>query len=53
MCYIFNIRITIFYSNRLSRLLFEKCMDYLPWKPKTVTTPTGATYIGQELDTNV
>jgi len=38
----------IFYSDRLIRLLVEEGLSYLPFREKTVTTPTGAEYKGVE-----
>jgi uracil phosphoribosyltransferase len=38
----------IFYSDRLIRLLIEEGLSYLPFREKTVTTPTGAQYKGVE-----
>jgi uracil phosphoribosyltransferase len=38
----------IFYSDRLIRLLIEEGLSYLPFREKTVTTPTGAHYKGVE-----
>ncbi|KIO27139.1 hypothetical protein M407DRAFT_194761 [Tulasnella calospora MUT 4182] len=36
----------IFYSDRIIRLLVEEGLNHLPVIPKTVETPTGATYEG-------
>ncbi|KAI0706898.1 PRTase-like protein [Cerioporus squamosus] len=36
----------LFYSDRIIRLLVEEGLNHLPVIPKTVTTPTGATYEG-------
>ncbi|KAH9887735.1 PRTase-like protein [Cubamyces lactineus] len=36
----------LFYSDRIIRLLVEEGLNHLPVVPKTVTTPTGATYEG-------
>ncbi|KAI0687330.1 PRTase-like protein [Earliella scabrosa] len=36
----------LFYSDRIIRLLVEEGLNHLPVIPKTVTTPTGATYDG-------
>ncbi|KAI0315354.1 uracil phosphoribosyltransferase-domain-containing protein [Amylostereum chailletii] len=36
----------IFYSDRIIRLLVEEGLNHLPVLPKTVQTPTGATYEG-------
>lgn len=38
----------IFYSDRLIRLVIEEALNYLPTKPKTIRTPTGAEYQGVE-----
>ena len=38
----------IFYSDRLIRLVIEEALNYLPTKPKTIRTPTGAEYQGLE-----
>ncbi|KAI0671629.1 armadillo/beta-catenin/plakoglobin [Trametes maxima] len=39
----------IFFTDRLSTFLSEKAMEFLPYKPKTVTTPVGASYTGKQL----
>lgn len=36
----------LFYSDRIIRLLVEEGLNHLPVLPKTVQTPTGATYEG-------
>jgi uracil phosphoribosyltransferase len=36
----------LFYSDRIIRLLVEEGLNHLPVVPKTVETPTGATYDG-------
>lgn len=38
----------VFYSNRLIRLLVEEALSYLPFKEKTVITPTNVEYKGVE-----
>ncbi|PIL35674.1 hypothetical protein GSI_02404 [Ganoderma sinense ZZ0214-1] len=39
----------IFFTDRLSTFLSEKAMEFLPYKPKRVTTPVGSTYVGKQL----
>eukprot|EP01121_Diplochlamys_sp_Union-15-3_P008136 TRINITY_DN2138_c0_g3_i1.p1 TRINITY_DN2138_c0_g3~~TRINITY_DN2138_c0_g3_i1.p1 ORF type:complete len:475 (-),score=61.98 TRINITY_DN2138_c0_g3_i1:34-1404(-) len=39
----------VFYSNRLSRLLIEEALNFLPTEPHTITTPTGAQYTGERV----
>ncbi|KAI0359972.1 armadillo/beta-catenin/plakoglobin [Trametes cingulata] len=39
----------IFFTDRLSTFLSEKAVEFLPFKPKTVTTPVDAKYMGKEL----
>jgi len=41
----------IFFADRLSTLLMERAMVFLPFCPKTVETPVGATAVGKSLDT--
>lgn len=36
----------VFYAERIIRLLVEEGLNYLPFTPKTVITPTGHTYEG-------
>jgi uridine kinase len=36
----------IFYSDRLSRLLIERALNELPFKPTEITTPTESNYKG-------
>ncbi|KAJ3755881.1 uracil phosphoribosyltransferase-domain-containing protein [Lentinula raphanica] len=36
----------LFYSDRIIRLLVEEGLNHLPVVQKTVTTPTGSTYVG-------
>ncbi|KAJ3738965.1 uracil phosphoribosyltransferase-domain-containing protein [Lentinula detonsa] len=36
----------LFYSDRIIRLLVEEGLNHLPVVKKTVTTPTGSTYVG-------
>lgn len=38
----------IFYADRINRLLVEEGLNCLPTREKTVTTRTGATYVGSE-----
>jgi len=38
----------VFYSDRLIRLLVEAGLGHLPFKEKSVVTPTGRTYVGVE-----
>ncbi len=38
----------IFYSDRLIRLLIEEGLSLLPFKEKTVITPTGSEYKGNQ-----
>ncbi|KAG1729668.1 uridine kinase family-domain-containing protein [Suillus paluster] len=40
----------IFFVDRLATFLIEKAMEHLPYRPKTVTTPTGVDCAGKELD---
>ncbi|KAG0696208.1 armadillo beta-catenin plakoglobin [Suillus ampliporus] len=40
----------IFFVDRLATFLIEKAMEHLPYRPKTVTTPTGVDCTGKELD---
>jgi hypothetical protein len=44
----------VFYANRLNRLVVEAALGYLPFREKTVITPTGGGYfrlcIGLSLD---
>ncbi|KAJ7126961.1 armadillo/beta-catenin/plakoglobin [Mycena epipterygia] len=39
----------IFFVDRLSTLLMEYALQYLPYSPKTITTPTDATFTGKVL----
>ncbi|KAI0775302.1 armadillo/beta-catenin/plakoglobin [Trametes elegans] len=39
----------IFFTDRLSTFLSEKAVEFLPFKPRSVTTPLEATYRGKEL----
>lgn len=39
----------IFFVDRLSTFLAEKALALLPFRPKSVVTPTGAEYHGKEL----
>jgi len=41
----------IFFADRLSTLLMEKAMVFLPFCPKTVETPVRAKAVGKSLDT--
>ncbi|KAL6071140.1 Uridine-cytidine kinase-like 1 [Balamuthia mandrillaris] len=45
----------VFFSNRLSRLVIEEALNYLPVKgeEKVITTPTGATYHGIDILNNI
>eukprot|EP00824_Muranothrix_gubernata_P002649 TRINITY_DN13209_c0_g1_i1.p1 TRINITY_DN13209_c0_g1~~TRINITY_DN13209_c0_g1_i1.p1 ORF type:complete len:239 (-),score=37.37 TRINITY_DN13209_c0_g1_i1:373-1089(-) len=43
----------IFYSDRIIRLLIEEALGHLPYKHKSVMTPTGATYEGLAFDTKL
>eukprot|EP01104_Vermistella_antarctica_P007583 TRINITY_DN185_c0_g2_i2.p1 TRINITY_DN185_c0_g2~~TRINITY_DN185_c0_g2_i2.p1 ORF type:complete len:164 (+),score=32.57 TRINITY_DN185_c0_g2_i2:40-531(+) len=43
----------IFYSDRLIRLLIEEGLSYLPFKEKTVVTPTGSRYQGVEFASRI
>ncbi|KIP07670.1 hypothetical protein PHLGIDRAFT_29945 [Phlebiopsis gigantea 11061_1 CR5-6] len=43
----------IFFVDRLATYLIERAMEHLPHKPKTVVTPVGVEYHGQELDAHV
>ena len=36
----------VFYADRLLRLVVEAGLGFLPFEEKSVTTPTGATYVG-------
>eukprot|EP00002_Diphylleia_rotans_P039591 TRINITY_DN920_c0_g1_i1.p1 TRINITY_DN920_c0_g1~~TRINITY_DN920_c0_g1_i1.p1 ORF type:complete len:228 (-),score=55.68 TRINITY_DN920_c0_g1_i1:226-909(-) len=38
----------IFYSDRLIRLLIEEALNFLPFKEKQITTPTGCEFTGIE-----
>ncbi|KAF5382162.1 hypothetical protein D9615_004389 [Tricholomella constricta] len=40
----------VFFVDRLSTLLVENALQYLPYAPKAVTTPVGAVSHGQKLD---
>ncbi|KAG2131365.1 armadillo beta-catenin plakoglobin [Suillus clintonianus] len=40
----------IFFVDRLATFLIEKAMEHLPYKPKTVMTPTGVDCTGKELN---
>ena len=39
----------VFHSSRLSRLLLEYSLEFMPWRERVVTTPTDAPYHGVEL----
>ncbi|KJA22917.1 hypothetical protein HYPSUDRAFT_163894 [Hypholoma sublateritium FD-334 SS-4] len=41
----------IFFTDRLSTLLVEHALQYLPFVPKSVTTPIGVETLGKKLDT--
>lgn len=43
----------IFFTDRLATFLSEKAMEFLPYKPKTITTPVGSTYVGKQLTVEV
>ena len=43
----------IFFVDRLATFLVEKAMELLPYKDKTIITPTGAETSGKELDVKV
>ena len=43
----------IFFTDRLSTLLSEKAMEFLPYAPKDVITPISATYAGCKLAVEV
>ena len=43
----------IFFTDRLSTLLSEKAMEFLPYAPKNVITPISATYAGRKLAVEV
>jgi uridine kinase len=43
----------IFFTDRLSTILVERAMEFLPFRPTTVTTPTGADAEGSVLDAPV
>jgi len=43
----------IFYSDRLIRLVIEEALNYLPFQPKTIITPTGSEYQGLEWTQNI
>lgn len=43
----------IFYSDRLIRLVIEEALNYLPFAPKEITTPTGAKYEGLSWTQNI
>ncbi|KNC81344.1 uridine-cytidine kinase-like 1 [Sphaeroforma arctica JP610] len=43
----------IFYSQRLMRLIMEYSWSFLPFKPKTVTTPRNIEFEGKALDAEV
>ncbi|CDO74973.1 hypothetical protein BN946_scf184945.g45 [Trametes cinnabarina] len=43
----------IFFTDRLSTYLSEKAVEFLPFKPKSVTTPVDVTYNGKELSVEV
>lgn len=36
-------------ADRLAMLLIESALEFLPYRPRTVTSPTGARYDGEEL----
>merc|ERR1711959_802879 len=40
----------IFFSDQLMRLVIQDSISMLPQRPVTVTTPTGDTYTGTEVD---
>ncbi len=40
----------IFYSDRIIRLLVEEALNFLPVNKKKIRTPTGATFLGAELN---
>ncbi|KAF5367365.1 hypothetical protein D9758_003738 [Tetrapyrgos nigripes] len=41
----------IFFFDRMATLLVENAMQFLPYRPHTITTPVGVQTIGQKLDT--
>ena len=43
----------VFFADRLATLLAEHTLQFLPFVPKTVTTPVGVDYEGQELNAEV
>ena len=43
----------IFLTTRITRLLIEHAMSFLPCTPLTVTTPTGWNYEGSIIDPDV
>jgi len=40
----------VFFVDRLSTMLVESALQYLPYVPKTVLTPLDATFHGRQLD---
>jgi uridine kinase len=43
----------IFFVDRVSTFLVEKALEHVPYRPKTVITPTGSEAHGKELDVSV
>jgi uracil phosphoribosyltransferase len=43
----------VFYTDRMTRLLIEEALTFLPYHAKEVTTPTGAVYEGLEFESHI